>query len=169
MESSVHFDIVDGNLFSTFEIDPHFGDVVLVRDLDFEKVQIFNLTIVAKTKLSNSTSRIRINVQNEKDNPPRIRSTKFQIQENQKPGTTVGKLIVEDPEKRPLDELDVEILFQIPPQGKFYLNAENELISGATLDREETDSYRLLIRVSDKKMPNSSSESEITINIEDEN
>src|SRR5690606_31879798 len=113
---------------------------------DFERVQMYNLTIIAKTKFENSTSKIRINVQNEKDNAPTLKSTKFEIQENLKSGAIVGRLIFDDPEKRPVDELDVEILYQIPTDGKFYLNAENEIISGSSLDREETESYKLLIK-----------------------
>lgn len=77
---TVSYKIIDGNLLSTFEIDPHFGKIILARSLDYEKIQNFTLTILAETPFANVSSKIKIKVQNERDSIPLITTSVLNIQ-----------------------------------------------------------------------------------------
>uniref|UniRef100_A0A914YF43 Cadherin n=1 Tax=Panagrolaimus superbus TaxID=310955 RepID=A0A914YF43_9BILA len=166
---TVTFKIIDGNLFSTFEIDPHFGQIILVRRLDFEKIQQFTLTLMAQTQNSNTTAVLNVKVENERDVIPVIISSNLTVQENQKPKSFVGKIEIEDDELRPMSDLHFKILYQFPPNGRFYISENNGLFTGDWLNREKIDKFQLLISVTDKKANNLKSEKVITVIVSDEN
>uniref|UniRef100_A0AC34Q1W8 Cadherin domain-containing protein n=1 Tax=Panagrolaimus sp. JU765 TaxID=591449 RepID=A0AC34Q1W8_9BILA len=166
-EFTTTFDIIDGNLFSTFEIDQYFGSILLARPLDYEKIQAFNLTIIAKTKHANSTANLMVNVQNERDSKLLWKSFHFFVEKDTPKDAVAGKILFEDPENRSLADFDVEILYQIPETGRFYLNAKNELLVGADLSKETAEKYKLLVKVVDKKNENCSKENIVTVHVQD--
>ena len=61
------------------------------------------------------------------------------------------------------------IVYQSPPQGRFYIDNNNRLFTGDSLDREKIDTYQLLLRIFDRKAKHLISEKLITINVGDEN
>uniref|UniRef100_A0AC34F3S9 Cadherin domain-containing protein n=1 Tax=Panagrolaimus sp. ES5 TaxID=591445 RepID=A0AC34F3S9_9BILA len=166
---TVTYKIIDGNLFSTFEIDQHFGQIILVRSLDFEKVQQFVLTLMAQTQKSNVTQILNVKVENERDVIPIIISENLTVQENQRPKSFVGRIEIEDDELRPISDLQFDIVYQFPPNGRFYINENNVLFTGDWLDREKIDKFQLLISVTDKKENHLKSEKVITVIVSDEN
>uniref|UniRef100_A0A7E4VZ19 Cadherin domain-containing protein n=1 Tax=Panagrellus redivivus TaxID=6233 RepID=A0A7E4VZ19_PANRE len=166
--TTVYYRIIEGNLMSTFDIDRTTGAISVVRPLDYEKMQNYTLKIMAFSHNQSVNSTIRITVLNELDNPPRVITKHVAILENNKINQMIN-LDIEDLEKRPLEQIEINILYQFPPNAKFHIVDGHKLAVGAALDREEINEYQVLIETVDKKHSDSRSQTLLRVFVEDEN
>ncbi|XP_027246969.1 protocadherin Fat 1 isoform X3 [Cricetulus griseus] len=70
-QSSVMYEIKDGNVGDAFDINPHSGSIITQKDLDFETLSIYTLTVQGTNMagLSANTT-VTVHMQDENDNPP---------------------------------------------------------------------------------------------------
>lgn len=68
--SLISYKIVDGNLEDAFVIENTTGRIKVNKKLDFEKVESYNLTVMAHDGIYNDTTKVLINILNENDEPP---------------------------------------------------------------------------------------------------
>ncbi|XP_041488205.1 protocadherin Fat 1 isoform X1 [Microtus oregoni] len=70
-QSSVMYEIKDGNVGDTFDINPHSGSIVTQKALDFETLPIYTLTVQGTNMAGLSTNTtVVVHLQDENDNPP---------------------------------------------------------------------------------------------------
>ncbi|XP_040587830.1 protocadherin Fat 1 isoform X7 [Mesocricetus auratus] len=77
-QSSVMYEIKDGNIGDAFDINPHSGSIVTQKALDFETLSIYTLTVQGTNMagLSANTTVI-VHMQDENDNPPVFTRTEY--------------------------------------------------------------------------------------------
>ncbi|XP_044765888.1 DE-cadherin [Coccinella septempunctata] len=68
--SLITYKIVDGNVDDAFVIENTTGRIKVNKELDFEKVESYNLTVMAHDGIYNDTTKVLINILNENDEPP---------------------------------------------------------------------------------------------------
>ncbi|CAH6787250.1 Fat1 [Phodopus roborovskii] len=70
-QSSVMYEIKDGNVGDAFDINPHSGSIITQKVLDFETLSIYTLTVQGTNMagLSANTT-VTVHMQDENDNPP---------------------------------------------------------------------------------------------------
>ncbi|XP_075842741.1 protocadherin Fat 1 isoform X2 [Microtus pennsylvanicus] len=70
-QSSVMYEIKDGNVGDTFDINPHSGSIVTQKALDFETLPIYTLIVQGTNMAGLSTNTtVVVHLQDENDNPP---------------------------------------------------------------------------------------------------
>lgn len=70
-QSSVMYEVKDGNIGDAFNINPHSGSIVTQRALDFETLPIYTLTVQGTNMAGLSTNTtVVVHIQDENDNPP---------------------------------------------------------------------------------------------------
>ncbi|XP_060237640.1 protocadherin Fat 1 isoform X3 [Meriones unguiculatus] len=70
-QSSVMYEIKEGNVGDTFAINPHSGSIITQRALDFETLPIYTLIVQGTNMAGLSTNTtVVVHVQDENDNPP---------------------------------------------------------------------------------------------------
>ncbi|XP_055449636.1 protocadherin Fat 1 isoform X3 [Psammomys obesus] len=70
-QSSVMYEIKEGNVGDTFAINPHSGSIITQRALDFETLPIYTLIVQGTNMAGLSTNAtVVVHVQDENDNPP---------------------------------------------------------------------------------------------------
>uniref|UniRef100_UPI00398F78D5 protocadherin Fat 3-like isoform X1 n=2 Tax=Pristiophorus japonicus TaxID=55135 RepID=UPI00398F78D5 len=160
-----------------FEIDRSSGAVRLSKELDFEKQQVYNLTIRAKDKgrpiSLSSASFIEIEVVDVNENlytPQFLEFAKMaSVKENAPIGTSVLQVAAKDDDAG----RDGEIQYSIRDGsglGRFTVNEDTGIINTADmLDRETTASYWLTVYATDHGVVPLFSSIEIYIEVEDEN
>ena len=68
--SSVTYSIVAGNTNNTFYIEGNIGNIRVNKQLDYERVTSYNLTVKAFDGLYYDTAQVKIFIENVNDNPP---------------------------------------------------------------------------------------------------
>uniref|UniRef100_A0A8C0I6M1 FAT atypical cadherin 1 n=1 Tax=Balaenoptera musculus TaxID=9771 RepID=A0A8C0I6M1_BALMU len=174
--SQVRYSLMDhgeGN----FDVDKLSGAVRIIQQLDFEKKQVYNLTVRAKDKGKpislSSTCYIEVEVidVNENLHPPVFPSfvEKGVVKENVPVGSSVMKVSAHDEDTG----RDGEIHYSIRDGsgvGVFKIDEETGVIeTSGRLDRESTSHYWLTVYASDQGVVPLSSFVEVYIEVEDVN
>ena len=92
-QSSLFYEILDGNVRSAFQINPSTGIIMTRQNLDFEDIRVYNLTVQASNMVGvKSSVTVNIHILDVNDNPPRFTKTYFEgsISEN----TQIGSLVL---------------------------------------------------------------------------
>jgi len=140
------------NLEGEFTVDDISGAITINRELDYELRQQYVLNITATdggTPRREGNSILTVNIQDVNDNSPIITNPQptFNITENSVIGTLVGIISATDIDSGTNAEIVYEILTG-NDGGKFSIDPPSGAIStNDTIDREEQDSYVLLVQV----------------------
>ncbi|NP_001300789.1 desmocollin-1 isoform X1 [Canis lupus baileyi] len=150
---------VDKEPFNLFYIDKDTGDIFCTRSIDREQYEQFPLYAYATTADGYAPEYplpLLFKVEDDNDNAPYFENkvTIFNVPENCRTGTSVGQVTAID-----LDEPDTlhtrlkyKILQQIPDHPKhFSIHPDTGVITTTTplLDRENCDTYKLIMEVRD--------------------
>ncbi|ROL54390.1 Protocadherin Fat 3 [Anabarilius grahami] len=161
----------------TFKIHAESGTIKVAKDLDYEKQQFYNLSVVAEdlgfpVKLrSESYLEVEVIDVNENLNEPyfsdfAVRGT---VKENSRHGTSVLQVTAQDGDKG----RDGVIRYTIKARsglGRFSIDEETGMIyTTGTLDCETQDSYWLTIYATDRGVVPLSASVEVFIQVEDVN
>ncbi|XP_048031668.1 protocadherin Fat 3 isoform X3 [Megalobrama amblycephala] len=161
----------------TFKIHAESGAIKVAKDLDYEKQQFYNLSVVAEdlgfpVKLrSESYLEVEVIDVNENLNEPyfsefAVRGT---VKENSRHGTSVLQVTAQDDDKG----RDGVIRYSIKARsglGRFSIDEETGMIyTTGTLDCETQDSYWLTIYATDRGVVPLSASVEVFIQVEDVN
>ncbi|XP_006866297.1 PREDICTED: protocadherin beta-3 [Chrysochloris asiatica] len=156
---------------NTFQLNPVTGDIQLVKYLDFEVINTYEVDIEAKDGGGLSgKSTVIIQVGDVNDNPPELTlsSVNSPIPENSLE-TLVAIFSISDPDSGDNGKMMCSIeddlpFFLNPPTDNFYT-----LVSKEALDREKRDQYNVTITVTDLGTPRLKTQHTITVWISDVN
>ncbi|RWS31837.1 fat-like cadherin-related tumor suppressor isoform X4 [Leptotrombidium deliense] len=168
-----------GNEESRFSIDRLTGNVRIVKDLDFEDKQLYNLTITAKDKGTPSLSSnvyVLVEVEDVDENvlPPRFPEIleTGDILENSPPGTLVMTVTAFDDDAPPGYSGDRSVLYQIVDGdgiGRFTIDSSGNVFTTSVLDRETSWRHWLTVVARDRSAVPKSSHVHLFIEVIDEN
>ncbi|XP_028838817.1 protocadherin Fat 3 isoform X3 [Denticeps clupeoides] len=165
------------NFNGTFEVHPDSGAVRVAKELDYEKQQFYNLTVVAEdggTPIQlRSLSYVEVEVVDVNENLYEPYFTDFvlmgTVKENSRLGTSVVQVSAQDDDKG----RDGVIRYSIKAGsglGRFSIDEETGIIyTTGILDREARDSYWLTVYGSDRGVVPLSTSIEVYIQVEDVN
>ncbi len=148
---------IEGAAEQLFNIGLLTGVITLTGQLDFETEQVYMLTVAAVDSgvpILNGSLDITIQVVDVNDNPPTILnpSAEFTIAENAAVGSLVGTISAVDGDSD--DNSDLQFVIANGNEAaQFLINGTTgEITVASHLNREEQDSYRLLIQVCMKEL-----------------
>ncbi|XP_061209952.1 protocadherin gamma-A2-like isoform X16 [Neopsephotus bourkii] len=154
------------------ELDPETGALTLVRPLDFEEGDSYELQVQARDggELFD-TAKIVITVTDVNDNSPEIsvRSALTEILEDAQPGTVVALLHVQDRDSGANGQvrcsLDEGVPFRLrSSQGSYY-----SVVTAGELDREKVSEYNVTVRAVDSGSPTLQSSALLALRVLDVN
>lgn len=146
------YGISDGDYDSVFRIDPDTGELKIIGYLDREREDeyLLNVTVYDLGHPQKSVSKVLpISVLDENDNPPKFDKTlfSFRLSEDVKVGTIVARMNATDADTHEFAGIRYYLLTITP---NFHIDALSGVLTVASkLDREQQDSYELLIRATD--------------------
>ncbi|XP_061195516.1 protocadherin Fat 4-like, partial [Saccostrea echinata] len=141
---------VSNNGGDTFWIDTNNGDIVLVKNLDFENEQNYVITYAVEDDGNfRTTSTLTVSVLNVNDNIPRCTPDAISVQIPENTDTSVPslyKLICTDDDG---DSLQYDVIYQRPNDAAFDVNSSGKLLLEKPLDYETRTFYEIKIGVTD--------------------
>ncbi|KAB5550601.1 hypothetical protein PHYPO_G00055620 [Pangasianodon hypophthalmus] len=138
-----------------FLLNPHSGEFLLSRMLDFEAEQFYILTAAAQYRDSQITRvRVYFNVADVNDNPPVFKLNVYSVslQEDARVGLCFLNLNVSDADDGINGELDIDVISG-DNENTFSINQMDNLCLKQELDREKCAMYSLLIQANDRSLP----------------
>ncbi|XP_064924055.1 cadherin-23 isoform X1 [Columba livia] len=178
--STVAYDITEGNILGTFHIDSATGQIRTVKELDYEISHGRYTLIVTATdqcpivsRRLTSTATVLVNLNDINDNCPtfpRPYEGPFDVTEGQ-PGPRVWTFLAHDDDSGPSGQVEYSIVAG-DPLGEFVISpVEGELRvrKDAELDRENIPFYNLTIAARDRGVPPLSSTMMVGIRVLDIN
>uniref|UniRef100_A0A673I4K9 Protocadherin-16 n=1 Tax=Sinocyclocheilus rhinocerous TaxID=307959 RepID=A0A673I4K9_9TELE len=159
----VSYSIQSGNTAGRFGLSPNSGSLSILKPLDREEQESYNLTIVAEDHgipQHSTTQVLSIQVIDVNDEAPWFERSEFeaQIKENQPAGTSILKVSASDRDHAG------------DPDGDFRLDVFfGALSTSRPLDRERKNSYSLKVVVQDHGSPSLSSTATVDISVLDVN
>ncbi len=172
--SEIRYSIIGGNSHDTFEIDQVSGKLVMKKNLDYERLSSYRLSIRAQDNgsppKSNSTT-VLVRVGDINDNTPRFLTTLFQeaVLENVDRGYTVMRIQAYDADSGSNSAL----LYTIkdgPKHLPFQIDRHTGVITtNERLDREVHHIFTFTVEVSDQGDPPKSAETTVVVTIRDIN
>ncbi|XP_061581357.1 protocadherin beta-16-like [Cololabis saira] len=155
-----------------FEMNKENGELTLIGDIDFEKVQNYQINLRASDEggLSDS-SKLVVDVQDINDNRPEINimSKSNVISEDAKENTVVTMINIEDNDSGDNGKVNCYISENMPFILKSSTNNFYSLINDNKLDREKDSEYNITVTCSDEGVPSLSSSVTLTLQISDVN
>uniref|UniRef100_A0A672QNN4 Protocadherin-16 n=1 Tax=Sinocyclocheilus grahami TaxID=75366 RepID=A0A672QNN4_SINGR len=173
----VSYRIQSGNTAGRFGLSPNSGSLSILKPLDREEQESYNLTIVAEDHgipQHSTTQVLSIQVIDVNDEAPWFERSEFeaQIKENQPAGTSILKLFTlkaTDLDTGESGRLEYKITAG-DPDGDFRLHGFfGALSTSKPLDRERKKSYSLKVVVQDHGSPSLSSTATVEISVLDVN
>ncbi|KAL0131096.1 hypothetical protein PUN28_002587 [Cardiocondyla obscurior] len=178
--SELAFSISAGNKRDTFFIDPLTGILYLKKPLDYEELVRYTLNVTCSDgghpRLSSVTS-LTVEVIDTNDNPPVFPNTAIvrQIREGILVRTPIVTITAEDPDSGDNGVVSYSILSQDPEDEvrRFGINPSSGVIHTLLpIDREEVDTFKLVVIATDQAQPPStrlSAEKLVIVIVEDVN
>ncbi|XP_029797054.1 protocadherin beta-13-like [Suricata suricatta] len=155
----------------TFEINPMTGEIRLKKQLDFERIQFYEVNIEARDAGSFSGKcTILTQVLDVNDNAPEVTVSAFtrQIPENS-PEVMVAVLSVSDLDSEENGKINCTIQDDIPFLLKSSLENFYTLVTKRPLDRESKSEYNITITITDLGTPRLKTKLNLTVTVSDVN
>ncbi|XP_060720721.1 protocadherin-18a isoform X1 [Tachysurus vachellii] len=170
---------VSPKVVETFRIDPDTGHLSLLRKVDFETDDSYDVDVQAQDSGPNSMPahcKITIKVKDVNDNNPEV---SVSLMGNDEEAALVSELApidtfvalvrVDDADSG----LNGEVVCRLAREGHFRLQKTHEknyvILTNATLDRETSSEYSLTIIAEDRGTPSLSTVRHFTVRVQDEN
>ncbi|NXS84166.1 PCDGA protein, partial [Erpornis zantholeuca] len=155
-----------------FHLDSETGEITLLRSLDFEEGDFYELEVQARDGGSLSdTARVVITVTDINDNMPEIsvRSELNEISEDAPSGTVVALLHVQDRDSGPNGQVRCSLEGDVPfrlqsSHGNYY-----SVVTARELDREQVPEYNVTVRAADGGSPALQSSAVLSLRVLDVN
>ncbi|XP_062587666.1 protocadherin Fat 4-like [Saccostrea cucullata] len=158
---------VNNNGGDLFWIDSNNGNIVLVRNLDFENEQRYIINYVVEDDGNRrSTSTLTVSVLNVNDNIPKCTPDAININIHENTVTSVSslyELLCTDDDR---DSLQYDVIYRRPNEAVFDVTSSGKLLLDKALDFETRDFYEIKIGVTDGL---STATVSIAVNVQDVN
>ena len=162
-----------------FTINPNSGEIIVTRSLDYETIQSFSLTILARDSPSpgsgtqqSATAQVQISIQDENDNRPYFTSY-VRYAGVSEHSYSVGDIAVADMECNDRDSgANQEVTYSIVKgnqEGKFRINStsgEVTLTSNLNYEGNNTQLYNLTIECQEVEPPQGIAQSSLLVGVE---
>uniref|UniRef100_A0A8C5K818 FAT atypical cadherin 1 n=1 Tax=Jaculus jaculus TaxID=51337 RepID=A0A8C5K818_JACJA len=162
-QSSVVYEIKDGNLGDAFDINPHSGSIITQKALDFETLPMYTLTVQGTNMAGLSTNTtVLVHLQDDNDNTPVFLQAEYsgRISES----ASVGSVVLTDwnvPLVIRATDADQEsnalLVYHIvePSMHKYFAidSSTGAIHTVLSLDYEETSVFHFTVQVHDMGMP----------------
>uniref|UniRef100_A0A8V0Y4J3 Cadherin domain-containing protein n=1 Tax=Gallus gallus TaxID=9031 RepID=A0A8V0Y4J3_CHICK len=134
------------NASTVFKLDADTGEIRVLRSLDFEECNSYELELQAKVSIS---------VTDVNDNAPEIsvRSALSEISEDAAPGTVVALLHVQDRDSGANGEVRCSLGEGVPFRLERALDDYYSVVTARELDRERASEYNVTVRAADGGSP----------------
>ncbi|XP_041444715.1 protocadherin gamma-B5 isoform X4 [Xenopus laevis] len=167
-----YFTATSKQAMNTFFINHVSGEVKTNENLDFEKMQHYEISVQAKDGGGLvSHAKILIQIIDENDNAPDITITSINspISEDSAPGTVVALIKAHDLDYGENGEVDCDIIGAVPfkllsSSGNFY-----KIVTMSTLDRENNPNYNITIQARDRGSPPLTAKKNLRLDVSDIN
>ena len=139
-----------------FHLEPETGAIRLVRNLDFEEAEFYELELQARDGGGLfDTAKVSISVTDVNDNAPEIsvRSALSEISEDAAPGTVVALLHVQDRDSGANGEVRCSLGEGVPFRLERALDDYYSVVTARELDRERASEYNVTVRAADGGSP----------------
>eukprot|EP00076_Gallus_gallus_P045171 XP_025010709.1 protocadherin gamma-A5-like [Gallus gallus] len=139
-----------------FHLEPETGAIRLVRNLDYEEAQSYELEVQARDAGELfDTAKVSILVTDVNDNAPEIsvRSALSEISEDAAPGTVVALLHVQDRDSGANGEVRCSLGEGVPFRLERALDDYYSVVTARELDRERASEYNVTVRAADGGSP----------------
>ncbi|XP_041929642.1 protocadherin 2 gamma 28 isoform X42 [Alosa sapidissima] len=155
-----------------FKINESDGEIKVIGDIDFEKVQRFEIHIRSSDEggLTDS-SKVVVDVMDINDNMPVINlmSKSPVLSEDSKPGTVITMINIQDQDSGDNGKVHCSTDDNIPFTLKSSTNNFFSLVTNGDLDREQNPSYTFSVTCFDEGVPSLSSSVSLSLQISDVN
>ncbi|XP_030634016.1 protocadherin-16 [Chanos chanos] len=167
----VSYQILSGNSEGKFSLNPNTGSLSILKPLDHEQQDLYNLTIVSEdhgTPQHFSTQLLSVQLIDVNDEVPRFEKSEYRayIKENQPPGTTVLVVSATD-----LDQgTNSQVTYGGIAEDGFSIHPVSGIIvTTKALDREMHAHYNLTVYAKDGGLPPNFAKATVHITVEDVN
>ncbi|XP_038042546.2 protocadherin gamma-A5-like [Anas platyrhynchos] len=153
-------------------LDPETGSIKLLRSLDFEEGDSYDLQVMARDGGGLSdTATVSISVTDVNDNVPEIsvRSALSEISEDAPPGTVVALLHVQDRDSGANGEVRCSLVGDVPFRLRSSVGSYYSVVTSRELDREEVSEYNVTVWASDGGSPSLRSSAVLALRVLDVN
>uniref|UniRef100_A0A7N9AP93 Protocadherin-16 n=1 Tax=Mastacembelus armatus TaxID=205130 RepID=A0A7N9AP93_9TELE len=167
----VSYRIQTGNSAGRFSLNPNTGSLTILKALDREEQEVFNLTIVAEDHgmPQLSTSQVLcVHVIDVNDEAPVFQRAEFetQVMENQGPGTTVLTVTATDKDQGS----NGQVTYGGVTEEGFIINPVTGVITTTReLDTEKQDHYTLTVYARDGGLPPNFAKAVVRVEVQDVN
>ncbi|XP_061557950.1 LOW QUALITY PROTEIN: protocadherin-16-like [Phycodurus eques] len=167
----VSYRIQTGNSAGHFSLNPNSGSLTILKALDREEQEVFNLTVVAEdggTPSLSTSQFLRVQVMDINDEVPVFQKAEFesQVLENQGPGTTVLTVVATDRDQGS----NGHVTFGGVTEEGFVINPSTGVITTTKeLDKELRDHYILTVYARDRGLPPNFAKATVRVEVEDVN
>ncbi|XP_068554643.1 protocadherin gamma-A5-like [Anas acuta] len=155
-----------------FHLDPETGSIRLLRSLDFEEGDSYEMEVQAHDAGELfDTATVSISVTDVNDNAPEIsvRSALSEISEDAPPGTVVALLHVQDRDSGANGKVRCSIEESVPFRLERELDNYYSVVTSRELDREEVSEYNVTVWASDGGSPSLRSSAVLALRVLDVN
>ena len=175
VNGKIDYDIIEGDPENMFKIEKSSGSITVAKNLDYEKIPVYNIVIQAKDHgfyPRSATASVKIILQDVNDNPPVFEKTLYEaeLRENSPSRTFVTQMVATDLDSPKNADIVYEL---VDPSDQFEIEPESGNVKSLrTFDFELTDTLFLKIRARNPKSSNTENDSSQTllkINIQGEN
>ncbi|XP_062309019.1 protocadherin-16 [Osmerus eperlanus] len=167
----VSYRIQSGNSAGRFHLNPNTGSLSILKPLDREEQEVFNLTVVAEDhgvpQLSSSQV-VCVQVIDVNDEPPLFQRAEFeaQVTENQGAGTVVLAVTATDRDQGS----NGQVTYGGLTEEGFTIDPSTGVITiTKTLDREMQEHYTLTVYAKDGGLPPNFAKAVVRVSVQDEN
>ncbi|KAM6985192.1 protocadherin-16 [Aplochiton taeniatus] len=167
----VSYRIQSGNNAGRFSLNPTTGALSIVKALDREEQEVFNLTVAAEdhgTPQLSTSQVLCVQVIDVNDESPLFQRAEFdaQVKENQGPGTTVFTITASDRDQGS----NGQVTYSGVTEEGFVINPTTGVITTTrALDREQHDHYTLSVYARDGGLPPNFAKALVRVEVQDEN
>ncbi|XP_071879527.1 protocadherin gamma-A5-like [Anas platyrhynchos] len=155
-----------------FYLDPETGSITLVRSLDFEESDFYEMEVeVHDGGGLFDTATVSISMTDVNDNAPEltVSSALSEISEDAPPGTVVALLHVQDRDSGANGEVRCSIVESVPFRLERELDNYYSVVTSRELDREEVSEYNVTVWASDGGSPSLRSSAVLALRVLDVN
>ncbi|XP_064158213.1 protocadherin-16 isoform X1 [Anguilla rostrata] len=167
----VSYRIRDGNAGGKFSLNPDTGSLSILKPIDREEQELYNLTVVAEdhgTPQRSATQLLSVQVIDVNDEAPRFERAEFEaeILENQPPGTPVLTVSASDFDQG----TNGVVTYGGVAETGFAIDPVTGVISATrALDREVQDRYTITVYAKDGGLPPKFAKASVRVAVRDEN